>query len=710
MVHRPVCAAIVGAGYIADFHVDAIRALPNATVAAVCDLNLGRARRFAEAKGIPSVYSELGTLLKEQSIDVVHVLTPPHLHVEPIEQALRAGVDVLAEKPLAHSVEHCRSLRNLAEEKGCALGVSHNFLYFPAYRQLIEDLREGRLGRIDQVDIVWNKHLGQLGGTSFSAWMFQDPRNILFEVAPHSFAHCQDLVGELDELQVRAFDEVTLPGNRQFFRRWEMLGLAGTTSVRLRLSFIDGYPEHYVHVRGTNATARVDFERSTYVVSEHSPHLLDVDRYLDVLSSSGAAVRQATGTLAKFVLSKAGVRKAEGSPFGASILNAISAFYETRGGMVDTGVSAEMGEAAISLAERAAAAVPISVPSAPVPKPRKKKAASVAKSPKVLVIGGTGFIGRALVRRLIEQGHQVRVLARNPGEATDLAELGVDLYRGDFTDPDAVRSALGGIEEVFHLARGTGNSWEEYLKYDVEPTRRVAELCLQAGVRRLYYASSIAIYEAGTPGETINEETRPVPSMLRANPYARSKTENERMLLEMHESSKLPVVLFRPGVVLGAGGSPYHWGVAAWPYNSVARLYGDGNHPLPIVLVEDVADAMVRAMDVEGIEGESFNLVSPPVLTANEYLDELEQQAGIRLRRLPTSPVRSYGEAIVKWAVKSLGSRETLLPSYADWRGRTFASTFDASKACARLGWQPTKAREELVAKGIHEPTDAFLS
>jgi nucleoside-diphosphate-sugar epimerase len=198
--------------------------------------------------------------------------------------------------------------------------------------------------------------------------------------------------------------------------------------------------------------------------------------------------------------------------------------------------------------------------------------------------------------------------------------------------------------------------------------------------------------------------------MLRANPYARSKTENERMLLEMHESSKLPVVLFRPGVVLGAGGSPYHWGVAAWPYNSVARLYGDGNHPLPIVLVEDVADAMVRAMDVEGIEGESFNLVSPPVLTANEYLDELEQQAGIRLRRLPTSPVRSYSEAIVKWAVKSLGSRETLLPSYADWRGRTFASTFDASKACARLGWQPTKAREELVAKGIHEPTDAFLS
>lgn len=709
MVHRPVSAAIVGAGYIADFHVDAIAAVPNATVAAVCDLNLGRARRFAEAKGIPSAYSDLATLLREKSIDVVHVLTPPHLHVDPIRTALSAGADVLAEKPLAHTVKDCQKLQKLAADQGCTLGVSHNFLYFPAYRELMADLREGRLGRVDQVDIVWNKHLGQLGGTSFSAWMFQDPRNILFEVAPHSFAHCQDLVGELDDLQVRAFDEVTLPGGRQFFRRWEMLGLAGTTSVRIRLSFIDGYPEHYVHVRGTNASARVDFERSTYVVSEHSPHLLDVDRYLDVLCSSGAAVRQATGTLAKFVLSKAGYRKAEGSPFGASILNAVSAFYETREGTVDGGVSAAMGEAAVSLAERAAAAVPESLLS-PAPEPSQDKSADTTQNPNVLVIGGTGFIGRALVRRLVDQGHSVRVLARNPGEAKDLAKLGVDLFRGDFTDPEAVRSALVGIEEVFHLARGTGNTWDEYLKYDVEPTRRVAELCIEAGVRRLYYASSIAIYEAGTPGATINEETRPVPSMLRANPYARSKTENERVLLQMHESSKLPVVLFRPGVVLGAGGSPYHWGVAAWPYNSVARLYGNGNHPLPIVLVEDVADAMVRAMEVDGIEGESFNLVSPPVLTANEYLDEFESQAGIKLRRLPTSPMRSYGEAIVKWAIKSLGSREPLLPSYADWRGRTFASTFDASKACERLGWHPTEAREVLVEKGIREPADKFLS
>ncbi|MGB8329199.1 MAG: NAD-dependent epimerase/dehydratase family protein, partial [Polyangiales bacterium] len=308
-----------------------------------------------------------------------------------------------------------------------------------------------------------------------------------------------------------------------------------------------------------------------------------------------------------------------------------------------------------------------------------------------------------------EQGHGVRVLARDPASASGLAQLGVELVRGNFLSKDSVRGALGGIEQVFHLARGTGNTWEEYLKYDVEPTRQVAELCLELGVRRLYYASSIAIYEAGKAGESITEETKPVPSMLRANVYARSKTENEAQLLALWESAGLPVVIFRPGIVLGKGGPPRHWGVAAWPYPSVARLYGDGNNPLPIVLVEDVADAMVRAMEVPGIEGESFNLASDPCITANEYLDELERHAGIKLRRVATSAPRLYGEAMAKWAIKSLARREPR-PAYSDWRGRTFASTFDPSKTRQRLGWTPESSRDVLIKRGIHDPVDEFLS
>ena len=219
---------------------------------------------------------------RSRSSDAVHILTPPHLHVGPTEEALKAGVDVLVEKPLAHTVEGCRRLRHVALEENRVLGVSHNFSYHEAYQKLLVDVREGRLGKLDQVDIIWNKHLGQLSGGPLSAWMFDTPRNILFEVAPHLFAHAVHLVGTIDELHVHPFDRVILPGGRPFFRRWEILGAAESASVRIRLSFIDGYPEHYIHVRGTTAAATADMERSTYLVSQHSPHMLDVDRYLDV--------------------------------------------------------------------------------------------------------------------------------------------------------------------------------------------------------------------------------------------------------------------------------------------------------------------------------------------------------------------------------------------------------------------------------------------
>jgi nucleoside-diphosphate-sugar epimerase len=305
----------------------------------------------------------------------------------------------------------------------------------------------------------------------------------------------------------------------------------------------------------------------------------------------------------------------------------------------------------------------------------------------------------------------VRLLARDPrGLAPELMALGLDVVRGDFTELDTVRPALDGITHVFHLARGNGNTWAEFLKYDVEPTRKLAELCAAANVKRFIYSSSIAIYAAGKKGEVINEDTQPVDDMLRANPYARSKVENERLLLELYREKGLPVVINRPGIVLGTGGNPYHWGIAEWPYTSVCKLYGDGNNPLPIVLVDDVASAMVKMLDAPDIIGQSYNLVAAPCITANEYLDELEHRAGIKLRRVPMPAWRSYVEAMGKWGIKAVGKDpNAMMPSYIEWKGRSFASTLSGDKAKQALDWHPVEDRTTLVAVGIHGPADEFI-
>lgn len=709
MSQQTVDVALVGAGYISDYHLKALRAQPGVRVTAVCDVNEGRAQRWAQGNGIPKAYGSLATMLGSERLDAVHVLTPPQFHIEPGLMVLEAGVDVLMEKPLAHTTEGCQRLREAAVRKGRALGTSHNFLFAESYERLVADVKSGRLGQIDQVDIVWNKELGQLKGGPWGSWMLQHPRNILFEVAPHSFAHCMHLVGELDDVSVDARDEVELPRGLRFFRRWEIRGWKGNTSVRMRFSFIDGFTEHYVHVRGTQGTGHADFENTTYVRQEHTPQLLDIDRYINVTHAARDQFVQATGTLANFVLGKAGVVKVA-QPFGVSIARAVERFYATRGSggfELDARLGIDLAQGAIALAERVAE-------TAKLPEPKgapKLEAPAGTPAPKVLVIGGTGFIGKVLVKHLRKAGHGVRLLARDPqGLPPELLALGLDVARGDFTDIESVRPALQGITHVIHLARGSGNTWAEFLKYDVEPTRRLAELCAEAKVERFIYSSSIAIYAAGTKGEIIDEETKPVEAMLRANPYARSKVENERVLMELHRDKGLQVVINRPGIVLGAGGNPYHWGIAEWPYTSVCRLYGDGNNPLPIVLVDDVADAMVKMLDAPDIVGRSYNLVAAPSITANEYLDELERRAGIKLKRVPMPSLRSYVEAMGKWAIKTVGKDPNVtMPSYVEWKGRSFASTLVADKAKKELGWDPVEDRQILVAVGIWGPADEFI-
>lgn len=720
---------LLGTGYIADYHHAALARLPGVQVVAVCDVSLVRAERFAAAKGIAKAYTELARMIEAERLDVVHVLTPPNLHAALARQILEAGCDVFLEKPLGITSSECESLREAASRTGRSLGVGHNFLFFEAYESLVADVRAGRLGQIDQIDVVWNKALGQLRGGPFGAWMLASPENILFEVGPHVFAQAIHLAGGIDDVAADARDPMTLPTGGRFFRRWEIRGWQGRTSLRLRLSFIDGYPEHYVHVRGTHGTATVDFEKNTLLSEEHTPNTLELDRFANVLSVAASAVRQAVTTLGYALLAKLKLSH-RSSPFQASIARAVERFYATRRSGVDERLAIPIGTGAVTLAERVTRAAGMTPGEVAAGAPSRAVAADATSttdatgaasagatsampraSATVLVIGGSGFIGRALVRRLIGAGRGVRVLARDPsGCAREFGELGVEIVRGDFSDLDAVDRALSGISHVYHLARGGGRNWRDYEASDVAPTRRLAERCLERGVTRFFYASSIAIYDAGRGAAPIDETTVPDAGLIRANPYARSKVENERTLLTLHRERGFPVVLFRPGVVVGRGASPQHWGIAAWEYGSVCRLWGDGSGRPPLVLAEDVAAAMAGALEIPGIEGRAYNLCSRSTLTANDYLDAYEARAGVRLKRIPTSSLRRTAEAYVKWAIKRLArDRHAARPAYADWEGRCFAAPFDSTRARKELGWQPVDDAQTLIREGIEAPVDDYF-
>jgi len=140
-----------------------------------------------------------------------------------------------------------------------------------------------------------------------------------------------------------------------------------------------------------------------------------------------------------------------------------------------------------------------------------------------------------------------------------------------------------------------------------------------------------------------------------------------------------------------------------WQHGSVCKVWGKGDNKLPLVLVEDVARGILSAVDApDSIHGESFNLVGGPLLSANEYLDELERIAGFKVQRHHPPIASFHAEAMFKWVVKmAVKHPDRTMPAYRDWASRTQMAVFDCSKARRVLGWQPEADRARVIAAGI---------
>ncbi|HXB63158.1 MAG TPA: NAD-dependent epimerase/dehydratase family protein [Acidobacteriaceae bacterium] len=693
--------AFLGTGYIADWHAQCIASVSGVKLVAVCDRILPKAQALANKYGVAKVYGSLEEMLAAEELDAVHILLPPNLHYSAAKTILEAGVNVLLEKPMCDRADDCDALVRLAAERGARLGVAHNFLFAPPYEQLRNDLRRGLLGRIDAVTITWNRPLPQTVFGPFDIWMLRDPRNIMSEVGSHSVAHLLDLMGAPERIDAQASNPVELPTGKTFYRRWLVNAYKDRAVAELRFSFVPGFSEYGIHVRGSLASGTVDFERNTYTLQQHRPLDPDFDSHAMAAGQAKSLIHQARRTLKRYIFSKLKIEK-RGNPYGESIARAMDAFYAP---VEDERVSGATGAKVIRICEAMAAAanLPETVPVAIAAQPER------AKTPaRILVLGGTGFLGKEVVRQLVASGESVRLLVRNAASVPPDVRAAVECRIGDVSNKQDLLQAMDGVECVIHLARANVKSWADYKEYEVEATRRVAECAMEAGVKRLVYTGTIGSYYAGARAGTITEATPLIPEKIK-NFYGRAKAESEALLLQMHRAQGLPVVILRPGIVIGRGGSPFHWGVGTWWHEAVCQIWGKGENKLPFVLVQDVARGILASVSTPGVEGQSFNLIGDPCLSAQEYLDELDRCGGIRIQRHATPILRFYLLDMLKWVVKiAVRHPERQMPSYYDWEGRTQKAYFDCTAAKTALGWKPTTSREELVRLGIAEPLKEF--
>ena len=706
--HRRV--ALLGAGYIADWHAKCLKSVADVELVAVCDQAQERAEALAARFGIAKSYASLAAMLQAEKLDAVHILLPPDLHFAAASAVIEAGVSVFLEKPMCESAGLCDQLVQEAADRQVHLGVGHNFLFSLPWEQLRRDVRSGILGRVDQIAITWNRFLPQSAFGPFDIWMLRDPRNIMLETGSHLVAYMLDLVGEPDEMEVRAGNQIVLPTGRSFFHRWQVSAVKGPAAIGLNFSFVPGFAEHNIHVRGSLATATANIERNTYALERYRPADPDFENYAIIASRAKSEKAQARRTLAKYVLSKLGLEK-RGTPFGESIARAMDAFYGATDGRaegLDQRISGQFGARVIRVGEQIGERA--NLPAETAASRTEPKIAGAGVKADVLVLGGAGFIGKELLRQLVADGRGVRVLVRSAAGLPEELRAQVDCQTGNLLDREALLGAMQGADCVVDLARAHVKNWPEYQKYEIGATRLVADCALQAGVKRFIYAGTIDSYYAGKRGSTITEATPLDPHIAHRNLYARAKALSEAALLKMHRERKLPLVIVRPGIVIGRGGSPFHWGVGMWWHDAVCQVWGQGNNKLPLVLVEDVARGLIAAIDTPSIEGRDFNLVAEPCLSAQEYLDELDRVGTMRIQRYATPILHFYLLDMLKWVVKvTVRHPERRMPSYRDWKSRTQQAHFDCTAAKTVLGWNPVSDRGELVRKGIEEPLREFL-
>jgi predicted dehydrogenase/nucleoside-diphosphate-sugar epimerase len=699
--------AVVGAGYVANFHLEVLAGMPEVQVVAVCDPDLDRARSAARQWNVPQAVGSVEELAGLE-VDVAHVLTPPNLHVPIARQLLELGIGVLVEKPLALSSAEARELQALADERGLPLGVNHNNVWHPAFARLLSHVRAGRIGRVEHVRVCLSVPLAQLEAGDFSHWMFRSPENIVFEQAPHPLSQLHALLGPVQEATTTILSTRELHPGQLFHDRWLVAARGERATAEIYMAFGQGFNRWTLEVLGSDGSAEADLGHNLFSYEEKTPWLDFWNSFLAGVRRGRALAKDARAGLVRYARYTLGMGPREDTYF-VGMRGSVRAFYEAlrerRALPVDGAQAAEVLDWCEAIAAEAARGrtAPAPQPALPAPGP--------ARPGEVVVLGGTGFIGRRVVQGLLERGMPVTTIVRRthglPPTILTAARSGrLRLLPGSLENREALASAFDGARVVLHLATGGGDTWEKVERSMIQGSVAAAEEALARGIERFVYVSSIAALYAGADcGTDVLEdslETDPQPAGR--DVYSRGKMAAEAALVALHRERGLPLVIVRPGVVLGEGTPFQHSGFGLWVRDNHCVGWGLGDNPLPVVTADDVADALVRLAAHEGhdLDGQALNLCSNAPLSAREIVSELRKATGRDLHFHPRPLWISQTMEIGKWLVKKAGRRPGVtFPSYRDLKSRALVPRFSSRTAREVLGWRPLEDREEMLERTV---------
>jgi len=252
---------------------------------------------------------------------------------------------------------------------------------------------------------------------------------------------------------------------------------------------------------------------------------------------------------------------------------------------------------------------------------------------KILVTGGTGFVGSRIVHALRAEGRDVRALVRRPERGAHLASLGVELATGDVTDPASLAAAADGCTHVVHLVAILKGKPHDFERVMTRGTQNVIAAAKGAGSERFVLMSAL--------GTTVTTKD--------VVPYFGAKFAMEQDTI----MSGLEYTIFRPSFVFGRGGALATF-MKQVKYSPIVTVIGSGKQRVQPIWIDDVAEHFARALDTPAAANKTFEIGGPDIVTWDELYRTIAKVLGKRraLAHIPASLARS-GALATQWIPKA---------------------------------------------------------
>jgi 2-alkyl-3-oxoalkanoate reductase len=688
---------IVGCGLNSDYHMNFARAYQGADIVGVVDKDTEKAKECASRFDIKGIFSSIRELVETGRPDVIHILTPPRTHFPLAKEAIETGCHVLVEKPMALNLEEAKILYALAEQYGVKLCTMHNHFFDPCMIKAHNLIQEGQVGRIMNVESYYGLNTEIAAFRYYPApnvlpWLYNLPGGVYQDFMAHPLYVMLDFTGKLKEIKVMKQFHGVLPQDMPDELRIMINGERALGT--LTFSFAAQPHLHFVRIYGTKMMVEVDINTMTTVTHPLSSLPKAAQKATYNLTVSWQLLKGTTSNVVNFVRGKL-------KPYHG-MRTLIHTFYDSIKNNTEPPVTKEQALRVIETMDEIWKQMDLQ-PLDFTPVIQQDFPYPLRHTEKILVTGGTGFLGKRMVELLVKEGYPVRVLARKLSKTERLRELGVEIFFGDVADQESLKSAFKGIDVVVHAAAGTSGSKKDSETGTIRGTQNVIELCKNSSIKKFIYISSCSVYGVSDykRNQVVTEDSSLERFPEQRGVYSASKQRAEELVMEAMKGAYFPVVILRPGTIFGPVGEIYTPMMGFSLKKKAFVVIGMGKFELPFVYIDNIIDAIIQSIQRPEANNQIFNVIDTEKVTKKQYIEKVVKKV------YHGSPVIYFPYPIlysITWLQELLCRLLKRAPFLTRYRLVSSQRNirYDNSRIAERLQWSPRVSFNEAASAIIH--------